>query len=701
MDNIAKALGIESRHLEAPLLNNLPGGVAVFRGSDRSLVYASKSYHDYTGYSREECDNHGSNLLDVLIHPEDAEKAKAAGAEQTGKERIETEYRIIKKNGTISWVRCCATLLESPVHGGCILCTFFDITKERGEALATRQEIDLLMNTIPGGVAKVVLKNGYHVLLASEGFYRLTGYTKEEYHQPPIDGWGERLVLEEDLPHVTQAVEEQAAKGNAIYVEYRIRKKNGGIAWIAAHATKIGEADGAPVLEGVFIDTTITKNTERQLLGLTNSIPGGVAHLNIAGRALIVNYASDGFFRLLGTERENFMNAPLGADLMRCVYSEDREVLLDDLHMRLEAGKRKHSLDYRILRDDGQIRWCRMDGVTMENDTEKFVFLECVITDITEAKHAQQMLEMNEARYRLIFEHTQDIVFDWDMKTNEVYHSSSFEKKFGYVVPSQNTMEFLLQNAVPEEDHDALRGLVEQIYSGRDYVEAEYRLRKRNGKYIWCRTKGAVVFDKNHNPVRAVGIVSDVDHYMRKTERLRVQARMDLLTGLLNKVTAQRDIEEFLNEDGKDASHAFFLIDIDNFKSINDNFGHMMGDTVLTEISERIRSQFRAQDIVGRMGGDEFAVLLANTTDREIVMERARQLCGVFHNLFEDWKTSYRISGSIGVAIYPEDGTTFQELYEHADIALYDAKKKGKDQCAAYQKKEAVGIGRSFEKTDK
>jgi diguanylate cyclase (GGDEF)-like protein len=126
------------------------------------------------------------------------------------------------------------------------------------------------------------------------------------------------------------------------------------------------------------------------------------------------------------------------------------------------------------------------------------------------------------------------------------------------------------------------------------------------------------------------------------------------------------------------------IIDIDNFKDVNDSHGHLFGDSVLTEISGKLRDMFRSSDILGRFGGDEFIVFLKNMSDKEMIAEKARMVCDIFRDTYTGKNKDYKISGSVGVSLYPNHGKTFSDLFHKADSALYDAKCRGKDCYVIY-----------------
>lgn len=168
-------------------------------------------------------------------------------------------------------------------------------------------------------------------------------------------------------------------------------------------------------------------------------------------------------------------------------------------------------------------------------------------------------------------------------------------------------------------------------------------------------------------------------------QELEVKADTDLLTGLYNKIATEKLIKNYIaqNPDGRGL---LILLDLDNFKKINDTLGHGFGDEVLQYLGMRLGSQFRVTDIVGRIGGDEFMVFLKDMKTQEYIEAEARKMSRFFNNFQVGEYTKFYATASMGAAVYPDDGKTFDALYRAADTALYKAKKNGKKQLAFFGK---------------
>ncbi len=168
-----------------------------------------------------------------------------------------------------------------------------------------------------------------------------------------------------------------------------------------------------------------------------------------------------------------------------------------------------------------------------------------------------------------------------------------------------------------------------------------------------------------------------------KGKELANKADTDLLTDLLNKMATERKIKEHIAEHPGEMG-LLFVLDIDNFKKINDTMGHAFGDEVLRTLGWRIKAEFRATDIVGRTGGDEFTIFLCNMKSEEIIRAEASRVEKFFKDFRAGESVKYSATASIGAAIFPTDAKDFEGLYKAADKALYTAKKRGKNQLAFY-----------------
>lgn len=185
--------------------------------------------------------------------------------------------------------------------------------------------------------------------------------------------------------------------------------------------------------------------------------------------------------------------------------------------------------------------------------------------------------------------------------------------------------------------------------------------------------------------VTAVDMIGRIRDNQQKKE-LENKADTDLLTGLNNKLATERKIKEYIAQNPQSQS-MMFLLDVDNFKTVNDTMGHAFGDEVLSTLGEEISAIFRASDIIGRVGGDEFMIFLKAVPTPEVIRREAKKVEDFFRGFQVGDPVKYDVKASIGVAVFPYEGNDFETLYKAADQGLYKAKRRGKNQLAFYEDK--------------
>lgn len=214
--------------------------------------------------------------------------------------------------------------------------------------------------------------------------------------------------------------------------------------------------------------------------------------------------------------------------------------------------------------------------------------------------------------------------------------------------------------------------------------ETADRLSSMEEAWIWIKIDYILTRDEHTGDIYAYVAVFDVDSKVRQKEELMISATMDSLTGVYNRATLENAVRQrLLNEGG---SGAFILLDIDSFKKVNDVLGHPKGDEVLKEISDVLRGVFREEDILGRLGGDEFCIFISGMTSNAVIEARASEINQRCRKVYyADTGEEIRISVSIGIAVCTEQYHDYEVLYKQADLALYQTKSKGKDGYSIYK----------------
>lgn len=424
---------------------------------------------------------------------------------------------------------------------------------------------------------------------------------------------------------------------------------------------------------------TLEARTAQELESLSNNIPGGVyACRNDEDYTL--TYISPGFLSLLGYTLDELRTE---ADdlLIALVHPDDRDGLRRSVRAQLAGGCSTTETEYRLLRRDGAAVWvldrCRL---TVVGGEERFY---SIVLDIDERKQAEEALKLTLERHRIIMDQATDVIFEWDIHADTLEYSPNWLKKFGYP-PTTSAISRRIpcsENIHPEDRASFVR-IMEDTAAGVPYSEAQFRIRDGQGRYRWCRIRATTQFDRDERPIKAVGVIVDIDAEKRHEQQLLDMAQRDALTGLLNKRAAQSIIDDRLKQGGV---CALMIIDLDHFKQINDRFGHLCGDTVLSDVAAHLKKRSDPGCVLSRIGGDEFLAFLPCLSGREEAARRAEQLLRVLTLIPVQKGGCATLSCSVGVAVGPEDGDDYLSLCRCADHALYTVKNSGRGSYALYQ----------------
>lgn len=429
-----------------------------------------------------------------------------------------------------------------------------------------------------------------------------------------------------------------------------------------------------------------TENQELKVL--ISSIPGGVCEV-VMDNCFTLLYGNEGFYSMYGYTAEQ-MQEERKSLLVNIIYPEDLAEVTQAIDHAYEAYQndpvncRGFVSEHRACHRDGRIVWVTVRGNFLMQREQPI--LNCVVIDITDRKNVEQELRINEERFRIALEQTDNTIFDYDIKSRIMIHGDKSGEQYGISRYTENVPDSLVEEGIIHPDTTAVfLDMYNQIRSGAKGASCRIRTRLIEGGYAWRRISMTTIFDGDGRPVRAVGILEDIDEQMQREQQLRDKSERDALTGLYNRGATEAGIDSALGTREPEQLAALFIIDIDHFKNVNDQYGHQFGDYVLKESARRISQLFRHEDVIGRIGGDEFIVYMVSALDSDAVIQRAEQLRAAFQGSVEMGPCSMKVTCSIGIVLCPQDGRFFNELYRRADIALYEAKRRGKNQYVAYR----------------
>ncbi len=301
--------------------------------------------------------------------------------------------------------------------------------------------------------------------------------------------------------------------------------------------------------------------------------------------------------------------------------------------------------------------------------------------EIEERIRIEQALRASQERYSLAVTGANDGIWDWDLRTNEMYFSPRWKAMLGYQVHEIRHEPNQWFARVHPRDVETLRMTLANHLKGKSsHFEAEYRMWHRNGSVLWVLSRGLAIHNENGKPYRIAGSQTDVTSRKQTEERIHYEAFHDKLTDLPNRTYFVSRLGEVLAHarQGNGRPYSVLFINFDQFKMINDSLGHHVGDQVLVQMGKRLEVSLKTGDVAARMGGDEFAVLLHDTSNDQEVEAFIGRLQERLQHPFRIDGHEVFLSVSIGIVFHESHYVQAEEVLRNADIAMHEAKSKGK-----------------------
>ena len=377
----------------------------------------------------------------------------------------------------------------------------------------------------------------------------------------------------------------------------------------------------------------------------------------------------------------------------------------DDLKLFRE-GKDLIGYVEPLADENGEARYSTTSKYILTGQDGAPIGLLGISKDITREMKAEQQYQQQIEYLFTLPEDTYSAIFidvtDWRIvgqrRKQEEWHR----------VPLFDSMESLLTVVQTEvydtasEAHEfyqqfSQKFLMEFYDQGKSSHALEYQRVFADGKAHWIRDEWRFMTDPRNGHLNLMVLIRDINSKKQAEKELEQAARTDRFTGLLNRAAIEEESKRVLEMADSGELHAVFMLDLDDFKRVNDTYGHLAGDALLVAMAKGIRNCFGERDIVGRIGGDEFFVLATHMPDLDAVKEKAEQLLRVSREIHAT-NTAAVSSVSIGISLYSENGTTLEELYAKADEALYKAKGMGKDQAAFASDEQTLWSSNAFAK---
>ena len=287
-------------------------------------------------------------------------------------------------------------------------------------------------------------------------------------------------------------------------------------------------------------------------------------------------------------------------------------------------------------------------------------------------------LSIQADRWKLMLENIAEGIWDWDLQSNSIFLSEQWKEMLGYQVEEIDNTVSLFLNMIHPQDYERFRHEMDNYLNHfAPEFRSEIRMKCGDGTYRWFLYRGCAIWDEDSSPVRVLGIQTDITEYKERVFNLETMALYDCLTRLPNRVLFFELVDKAMQSTKRTKEKIGFLfIDLDNFKGVNDRFGHSHGDIVLKTIAERFQSVLRPVDILARFGGDEFVLAIANHKNRgelDIIINRLQDEIAV-PIVIEG--NEVVIGFSVGHSIFPTEATDIDKLLVKADQRMYKDKER-------------------------
>ncbi len=550
-----------------------------------------------------------------------------------------------------------------------------ELARERVALQESKRRYDELVARIPAGVYRLCLVNsgGRHFDYVSPRLCQMLGLDEKD-----LLGDAELFfarVHPDDAVEFNRSSEQGRATPEHFVSESRF-VVDGLTRWLWVESVPTLLNNGDVVKDGVVMDITERRQAEAQLHLQSAALEAAANAIMIADASGVVQWGNPAFMALTGYSQEEIVGRN-PKDLVKS-GRQSRE-FYRVLWQTILAGKVWHG-ELVNRRKDGSLYQEEMTITPVPDEAGVIRHFIAIKQDISERKHVEDKLRQS----AMVFESTRDGVVITDPESNILAVNRAYREITGY---SEEEVLGKKPNMLRSGRHD--RAFYQAIWANLEaggYWQGEIWNRRKNGEiYPEWITISAVRDDKGVL-THYVGVSTDISRLKRTEETLAHLAHYDPLTDLPNRLLFQSRLEHALEGAPQYGRRvAVLLLDLDRFKDVNDSLGHPAGDELLQKVSARVRQHLREDETMARLGGDEFALLLEHLADTQDAAVLAQDVVALLAMPFRlDAGREVYLGGSIGISLFPDDGTNATDLLRNADTALYQAKENGRNQFCFY-----------------
>lgn len=686
------------------IMDNVDLGVTATIVQDGRVQYlfANERYYALLKYTRTQFEKEVASPFLTISELDRQRIAQAAENVSLTRKTNTLEYRALCRDGSEPWFRTTiAAGSFAGVDGVVQLAIYRDITEEKTAEMALHDaniKLDVVINSIPGGVATYKGVGGgpvndMRLVFFSDGLCRLLGYTREEYAElsktHPVG-----RVFKEDSAMIAQRINALISNEEPMDCVYRVHTKDGGYRWIDLKVVITEHKNGEITANAVFFDVTARQDTleklrvseEENRLAIQHS-QTTVCRYDVASRSLTVSPHVNPIFEASSVIKD----IPYGEVKKGNISSESAASYIA-FYEKILRGEKNGELIYQRVSLSGW-RWLEARFSTIFSDDGEPVSAVISFADVTDRleketiyKKWQQSLADKDPRSYSLYRCNLNKDASYDTAEGELldFDFDSLQASLSFNLRAQE----YVSRRVFDEDKDKYLAFVNSdtllanYYCGKRSGSIEYRELLADGAIRWLRLSVELLEYPNSTDVEAYLMYEDAGEEKQRELRAKELSENDPLTGVLNRSTFMTRIEKLIESSGPERLHALLLLDIDGFRSVNEIFGHTAGDKALIDIANSLRSIVGKNDLLGRIGGDEFAVLFADIPGDAYAANMARQICALARKAFS---LEIQISGSVGIVVIPRDGTDREILSHKLDLAVSYVKGFGRNNYAFYR----------------
>jgi diguanylate cyclase (GGDEF)-like protein/PAS domain S-box-containing protein len=514
-----------------------------------------------------------------------------------------------------------------------------------------------------------------HLVFCNDALCRILDYRREELTAPSPDPYHLDDALSEQLKEVYRTGQPST------HFEWYARRKDGEKRCLTGSVTLVRDETGNAVgFRGVGRDTTDWKRTEealreseRRFRDLFDNAPVGYHEVDALGRYLRVNNTE---LAILGYTEEELLGQPVWEFIVEEASSEQ------SFHLKMAGRMPLQPYERTFRRKDGRLLPVLAEDRMLYDATGAPSGLRIAISDLTSRKRTEDALRDSEERYRLLVELSPDAIVVHS-EGELVFVNSAATRLFGARASGDLLGRRVMELVHPESEH-IVRERERRLTENRSPVPLlEQKIVRLDGSPVDVEVAAMPLMYHDKPAVQLV--IRDITERKHAEAQIRTLAYHDALTGLPNRLLFNDRLAMALAQAQRRQQRVGVLfVDLDRFKIINDSLGHGFGDRLLQSVAHRIQGSIRDGDTLARLGGDEFTVLVPGVDGPEDVTKVAEKILDVVRSPFELDARELFITTSLGVSVYPEDGTDVEELVKNADTAMYRAKEQGRDNYQLY-----------------